>query len=268
MTDVNVTEDSVEIEKVGLEVQKALTAKYTAEAQQALEGALRTKGLRLREECDLTIKQMEVDFAKLREMEYRLEHARRMAVDTLAHVHRFGVETSSGFDTRISPMSVAVAIDEMSVWDRTDAGCDMEIVFNSRGGDVSAGMDLFDFILEMRGKGHHVTIVGRGEVASMAFIILQAGSKRVMGRNACALIHQISSGVVGKTGDIKDEVAYIDILEDRILDIFAERALEAGKAKTAEQPITRKVLKERWERRNWYLTATECLGYGLIDEIR
>src|SRR5215469_380507 len=80
----------------------------------------------------------------------------------------------------IDPDSVAICVEHLTRWSRLNPGSPMVVKLNSRGGYVTSGMDLFDTILELRRAGHHITMVGRGYVASMASILLQAGSVRVM----------------------------------------------------------------------------------------
>jgi ATP-dependent protease ClpP protease subunit len=92
----------------------------------------------------------------------------------------------------------------------------------------------------------------------MAGILLQAGDIRVMGKESYLLIHQVRSGIRGTYGEIKDEVALIEKLQDRILDIFASRS----------STMTRDEIKKNWERRDWWLDSTAALDAGFVDETR
>src|SRR5512146_833373 len=133
------------------------------------------------------------------------------------------------FHEHVEAGSVTDCMNTLTVWDRMHPEKDMEIIFNSPGGSVIDGFELFDFIQELKRKGHHITTSTRGMAASMGGILLQAGDKRVMGKEAVVLIHQVSAVALGKIGEIEDEVELIHKLQSRALGIFA-----AGSAKALE----------------------------------
>lgn len=157
----------------------------------------------------------------------------------------------------IDQTSVAACMEQLTIWNRVDPGCDIEIVFNSPGGSVMSGMALFDHIRDIRKAGHKVTTVSQGYAASMAGILIQAGDVRVIGKESYVLIHEISTGAVGKIGEIEDVVEFTHKIQDRVLDIFAERS----KKKAA-------YYAKHWKRKDWWLDSTECLEIGFVDEVR
>lgn len=195
-----------------------------------------------------------VTAAEIRNERYRLTN------DRFHRVYRF--------NDHVDEHSVQTCMDTLYFWNRTEPGCEFEIIFNSPGGSVFAGMELFDFIQELRREGHYVTTSARGMAASMAGILLQAGDRRVMGAEARVLIHQVSSIAMGKVYEIEDEVALMKAMGDRVLDIFAKRAVEAGANGTAAHPITKAQLRRGWERKDWWLDSDECLDKGIVDEVR
>ena len=155
------------------------------------------------------------------------------------------------FSQPVSEKSVEACMDRLTLWDRIDPECPIEVVFNSPGGSVVDGMALFDFLREMSRKGHHVTTTAMGIAASMAGILLQAGDTRRIGNEAWVLIHQASFA------------AWVKKVQERILDIFAEKCATSG----AEKPYTRAQLKKNWERKDWWLSSGECLKHGVVDEV-
>ena len=163
------------------------------------------------------------------------------------------------FDTGVDENSVGRMISHMSLYSRLHPGTDIEIIFNSPGGNVFHGMALFDFIGELRAKGHHVTTHTRGMAASMAGILLQAGDTRVMGREAHILIHEISTLGLGKVSEIADEVEFMKRIQKRIIDIFVKRS--GGK-------ITADKIRRNWTKTDWWLSSDEALALGLVDEVR
>jgi ATP-dependent protease ClpP protease subunit len=198
-----------------------------------------------------------------------MKFQREMAADKYHHKYRY----TSG----ITEASVKPCIDELTLWHRLSPGCDMEIVFDSPGGSVIDGMDLFDFLQEMREKGHFVTTSTRGYAASMGGILLQAGDKRVMGREAYVLIHEVAAGVHGKIAEIKDEVAFIDLMSKRILNVFASRSAEAFGNGTSDVALTVEQFRDGdheiegcigWDRTDWWLDSDDCLRFGIVDEVR
>lgn len=167
------------------------------------------------------------------------------------------------FSDEVSAKSVKQTMDRLSYWHRTFPGCDIEIVFNSPGGDVVDGMALFDYIQVLRRQGHTVTTTTLGMAASMAGILLQAGDTRKMGKEAWVLIHEASFGAVGSYGEVEDRVKWVEKVQERILDIFAERAKDSG----AVAPMSRAQIKKNWHRKDWWLSSDDCLKYGFVDEV-
>ena len=168
------------------------------------------------------------------------------------------------FTSSVSEASVRMCVGALSQWHRLDSDCEMKIVFTSPGGSVIDGMVLFDFIQEMRRAGHYITTDTLGMAASMAGILLQAGDHRIMHREAWVLIHEGSFGAGGTVGQVEDTVEWVKKIQQRIIDIFAERC----QATSAPKKLTKAVIKKRWARKDWWLSSAECLDYGLVDEVR
>ena len=148
-------------------------------------------------------------------------------------------------------------MNKLTQWARRHPGCDIEIVFSSGGGSIIDGFVLFDFIQELRSRGHYVTTGSLGMAASMAGILLQAGDHRWIGHQAWLMIHRAAFGAIGKTFEIEDEVAWIKRIEARILDIFEKRST-----------LTKVKIKRNWDRKDWWISSDEALELGLVDEIR
>lgn len=160
------------------------------------------------------------------------------------------------FDMSVSDKSVEACINELSVWSRLDPGCDMKIIFNSPGGDVVNGMALFDFLIDLRSKGHTLTTVSQGYAASMAGILLQAGDVRQVGRESWILIHEISAGMMGSYGELSDRLKWVEKVQERVLRIFAERST-----------LSIDELRVKWLRTDWWISSDEALELGIVDEV-
>jgi len=112
-----------------------------------------------------------------------IEHNGEALGILLAKDRRF---QSYPFNFKVCDSSVNDCIDMLNYWHRTKPECPMEIVFYSPGGEVMSGMRLFDHIRWLSSQGHYMTTVAMGYAASMGGVLLQAGDKRVMGRECPA----------------------------------------------------------------------------------
>ena len=220
---------------------EASTEKLQAEAAKARAEARKAEAEALEAECDAQTARIVSDKA----IE---EETRRKAGDRFHHRYVF--------DGQVTGASVEKCIAELTTWHRLGPSCDITIVFNSPGGEVISGMNLFDHIRYLRAKGHHITTVCMGYAASMAGILMQAGDKRVMGRESYLLIHEVSFMAAGSMGDVEDTVEWVKKVQERVLDIFAERST-----------MSRASIKKKWTRKDWWLSSTEALKAGFVDEI-
>lgn len=203
---------------------------------------------------------LEFSIVKLRIEAEREEHKRRkeLAADEFYHTYLF--------DKDVTESSVKACITQLSAWERTAAGnkpLSIDLQINSPGGSIFDGFALVDYIAGMHTRGHTVNTTAYGMAASMGGVLLQTGKARRMGASAMLLIHEASFGAAGSMGKIEDQVELAHLLQERILDLFAERA----KGSQADRPITRQQIKRRWQRKDWWLPAAECLKFGFIDEI-
>lgn len=160
------------------------------------------------------------------------------------------------FSKEVGHNSVEACMNKLTQWHRKDSKCDIEIVFSSPGGSIIDGFELFDFIQELR-TTHKITTGSLGMAASMAGVLLQAGSHRWIGHQSWMMIHRAAFGAIGKTFEIEDEVKLVKRIEGRILDIFTSRS-----------KLTKSRIKRNWDRKDWWIDADECLELGLVDEIK
>lgn len=126
--------------------------------------------------------------------------------------------------------------------------------FCSPGGSVDHGMVLYDFI---KSSKIQINTHCYGMAASMAAILLGAGKKghRSASKNARIMIHQPSSGYIGKASDIEihaKETARIRKLLNTLI------------SNDTKQPYN-KVAKDT--ELDLWMTAEEAKKYGIIDKI-
>tara|TARA_Y100000588_G_scaffold390437_1_gene495912 strand:+ start:8939 stop:9670 length:732 start_codon:yes stop_codon:yes gene_type:complete len=218
-----------------LKLKEAETRKTEAEAR-------KTEAEATKAEMDANLSAME------------LEKARRSFLREKSHDEENRLYRFSG---SVSEASVKKCMVKLTEWSRLEPKCDIEIVFSSPGGSIIDGFELFDFVQELRTKGHKITTGSLGMAASMAGILLQAGDVRWIGHQSWMMIHRAAFGAIGKTYEVEDEVKLVKRIEDRILDIFTSRS-----------KLTRQKLRRNWDRKDWWIDADECVKVGLVDEIR
>jgi len=130
------------------------------------------------------------------------------------------------------------------------------VILNSVGGDVFDGLLLFDTIRSIVARGVPVTIEVRGLAASMAPIILQAGSRRVASKYTRFMLHEIATMTVGRTTEQEEQVLELRKLNSMLRDILAER--------TGRDSVE---IDKAWKKTDKWFSAEEALEFGLVDEV-
>jgi ATP-dependent Clp endopeptidase proteolytic subunit ClpP len=156
----------------------------------------------------------------------------------------------------VTGRSVDTWLDVLNHWERRDPGEPIEITINSPGGSVLDGLALYDAILRLRRKGHHVTTRGTGLIASMATILMQAGDERILDANSWFMIHEVSAGSRGTVSEMEDQAAFVKRLNGRLMDILAERST-----------LTKKQILARTKKKDDWLSADEAVGFGFADKV-
>lgn len=122
----------------------------------------------------------------------------------------------------------------------------------SHGGEVDAGMAIYDLIQWIPAP---VYIIGMGNCASMAAILLMSGQRRFIFPHCWVMLHQTSGWV---WGDKDTTVSRASMMERQEKQILAIQSFHTGQ--TAVQ-IAKDTIKEKW------FEAEEALTYGIVDEI-
>lgn len=128
------------------------------------------------------------------------------------------------------------------------------IFIDSPGGDVDAGYAIFDMIRFVKAP---VYCIGMGLVASAgALILLAADKSRRLGLpNSHYLIHQPLSGLKGVATDIEIHAREIEKTRAKLNALIAD---ETGKELAQVEKDTD---------RDYWMSATEALDYGLISKV-
>ncbi len=135
-----------------------------------------------------------------------------------------------------------------------DPAKDIDMYINSPGGEVMAGMAIYD-TMQLITPDVRTYCVGKS--VSMGAILLAAGAsgKRSALPNSRIMIHQPASGTYGQVTDIDIFTRELLRTRDRINEILAHH--------TGQDVGT---IKRDTERDRW-MTAEEAKAYGLVDEV-
>ena len=127
------------------------------------------------------------------------------------------------------------------------------IYINSGGGLCVGGFAMYDII---RACPAHVETIAIGEACSMAALLLAAGDHRAVYPNARVLIHRVSGGF--DNGDAEDAVraaAEHTRMQEQYIALLSRHTGQSVRK------LQRDTMKD------YYMTASEAVEYGLADEV-
>jgi ATP-dependent Clp protease, protease subunit len=147
-----------------------------------------------------------------------------------------------------------VVVAQLLFLESEDPDRDVTLYLNCPGGDVTAGLAIYDTMQALRSP---VATYCVGRAASMASLLLCAGApgKRHALPHARVMIHQPLAGMQGQVTDI--EIHAREILK-------ARDTLNGLYARHTRQPIE-KIARDT-ERDN-FMSAAEARDYGLVDRV-
>jgi ATP-dependent Clp protease protease subunit len=130
----------------------------------------------------------------------------------------------------------------------------IQILLSTYGGNVYDGLSLYDAI---KNSKTDVDITCFGKIMSMGIVILLSAKTRKAYRNTTFMIHELTSGVIGKLADMEESIDEAKRINRVLFDIIEK-----------ETKITHSWLKEIYnKKKDWFFTAEEALEIGLITEI-
>ena len=156
--------------------------------------------------------------------------------------------------TPIDAQVANVVVAQLLFLDAQNPNQEIKLYTNSPGGEVDAGLAIYDTMQFVRAPVSTIVI---GMAASMAAVILAAGEKgrRYALPHARGMIHQPGGGARGTASDIAIQAQEI---------LKAKKLLNEILAKHTGQPLEK---VEKDTDRDYYLSAQEALEYGLIDQV-
>ncbi len=156
--------------------------------------------------------------------------------------------------TPINDQVANTIVAQLLFLDREDPEKDIQLYINSPGGQVYAGMAIYDTMQLIRAQ---VSTIAVGVTASFGTVLLAAGAKgkRYALPHATIHMHQPLGGAQGQATEIEIQAKEILRLREDLNGILAHHT---------GQPVER--IAEDTER-DRYMTADQAKGYGLLDEV-
>lgn len=147
-----------------------------------------------------------------------------------------------------------IVVAELLHLENEDNEKDIAIYINSPGGLVHATLAIYDTMKYVRPD---ISTVCVGLAASGAAILLAGGKrgKRYSLPNSKIMIHQPMTEISGQATDIKIHAAEVLKLKKKLNEILS---------KETKKPISQ---VENDTERDFFMTSTESLKYGIIDEV-
>lgn len=138
--------------------------------------------------------------------------------------------------------------------DNTEPGKPIDLYINSPGGSVHAGLGIYDTMQIIKSP---VRTTCTGMAASMAAVLLVAGEsgERSALKHSRVMIHQPMGGMRGQAADMEINYKQIVLLKNELYQIIADHS---------GNPFDK---IEKDSDRDFWMTSTEALDYGMIDKI-
>jgi ATP-dependent Clp protease protease subunit len=156
--------------------------------------------------------------------------------------------------TPIDDQVANVIVAQLLYLSREDADREISMYINSPGGQIYAGLAIFD---TMRMIPNKISTVAVGVTASFGTVLLAAGAKgqRYALPHATIHMHQPLGGAQGQASDIEIQAKEILRLKERLNEIMAE---------STGQKID---VIQRDTERDFYMSAQQAVEYGLVDKV-
>lgn len=154
----------------------------------------------------------------------------------------------------INDVVASLVIGQLFYLQSEDTDKDIEMYINSNGGEVPAGLAIYDTMQIIKPDIRTYCV---GKACSMGALLLAAGTrgKRAALPNSRVLIHQPLSGTYGQVTEIEIFTRELLRTRDRINQILAYHT---------GQDVDK--IKHDTERDYW-MTADEAREYGIVDEV-
>lgn len=131
---------------------------------------------------------------------------------------------------------------------------EINLYINSYGGEVKEGLGIYN---QLKRHPAQVNVYIDGFACSIASVIAMAGDKVIMGTNALMMIHHASMGCFGNAEELRKAANDVEVIDQASCSSYLSKAGDK---------LDETTLKQLLDNQTW-LNASQCLEYGLIDEI-
>lgn len=147
-----------------------------------------------------------------------------------------------------------VVVAQLLFLESEDDKKDISLYINSPGGEVTAGMSIYDTMQFIKSPVHTIVI---GQAASMGSLLATAGAAghRYILPNARHMIHQPLGGASGQATDVEIQARELLRWKEVLINIYQRHT-----GRLYDQ------LKSDMERDN-FMTAEQAKDYGLVDKV-
>lgn len=156
-------------------------------------------------------------------------------------------------DTDVNEHSASILVAQL-LFLESQSNEDINFFINSPGGNVVAGLSILDTMNFIKPA---VSTIVMGQACSMGSLLASSGAKgkRYMLPSARHMIHQVSSGSQGTAIDMKIQLEETLRLNKLLTEIYVSNT-----GKTYDE-------LEKDMSRDFFMTPTQSIEYGLVDEI-
>lgn len=130
----------------------------------------------------------------------------------------------------------------------------INVYINSYGGDVKEGMGIYSQLTRSKAQ---ITAYIDGFACSIASVIAMAANKVIMNPLALMMIHNAQMGAYGTSAELRKAADDLDVISSTAVKSYSLK----GGDKLPEAKLKTMLDAETW------LTAEQCVEYGLADEI-
>ncbi len=157
-------------------------------------------------------------------------------------------------DGEINDVTADLIVAQILFLESQNPDKDISMYINSPGGSVTAGLAIYDTMQYVKCDTQTICM---GQAASMGAILLAGGTKgkRYSLPSARVMIHQPWGGAQGQASDIVIQAKEIMRLKNLSIEYFAYHTGKKHEEVASDME------------RDFFMSATEALEYGIIDHI-
>lgn len=187
-------------------------------------------------------------------MRERMWEIKQAAEPNTIELYIYGDVMGDGYDWRrdeITRSETSAAAFREALEARPNAA-QINIYINSYGGSVFEGTAIYN---QLQRHPAHKTVHVDGFCCSIASVIAMAGDEVVMPRNTLMMIHNMWMGAEGNAAELRKAADDLDVINAAGRQAYLAKAGD----KLSEDALAAMMDAETW------LTAEQCIGYGLAD---